>query len=62
LLAGGDAVGEIGGVVTDEAEQRRAAGVLPREMKRLTHAILGLLLTATLLAASPALAGPLDRT
>jgi hypothetical protein len=29
-------------------------------MKRLTHAILGLLLTATLLAGSPALAGPLD--
>jgi hypothetical protein len=26
----GDAVGEVGGVVVDETEQRRAAGVLPR--------------------------------
>jgi hypothetical protein len=31
-------------------------------MKRLTHAIIGLRLTATLLAASPALAGQLDLT
>src|SRR5215204_4930592 len=31
LLAFGDAIGEVGGVVLDEAEQRRAAGVLPRQ-------------------------------
>src|SRR5918994_3246432 len=33
LLAFGDAVGEVGGVVLDEAEQRRAAGVLPRQVE-----------------------------
>jgi hypothetical protein len=40
-LAGGDAIGEVVGIVVDEAEQGRAAGVLPRQAEEVQARYLG---------------------